>query len=86
VAPERLLVVELGEYGYPELAAFLGVRAPDEPYPRSNSGANFGTFVLITKIMAMFIVAVPFTLSLYVCHKCTVSGGKQPQQAHTKVD
>ena len=37
---ERVLVYEVGE-GWDRLAAFLGVPAPDEPYPSENSRAEF---------------------------------------------
>ncbi|HUO12993.1 MAG TPA: sulfotransferase, partial [Caulobacteraceae bacterium] len=40
VAPERLLVYEVGE-GWKRLCAFLGVPVPDEPYPSENSRAEF---------------------------------------------
>jgi hypothetical protein len=40
IAPERLLVYEVGE-GWNRLCAFLGVPVPDEPYPSENSTADF---------------------------------------------
>ena len=40
VAPERLLVYELGA-GWEPLCAFLGVPVPDEPFPETNSTAEF---------------------------------------------
>ena len=40
IAPERLLIYEVGE-GWDRLCAFLGVRVPDEPYPTENSTAEF---------------------------------------------
>jgi hypothetical protein len=40
VAPERLLVYEVGE-GWDRLCAFLGVPVPAEPYPSENSRADF---------------------------------------------
>jgi len=40
IAPERLLVYEVGE-GWDRLCAFLGVPIPDEPYPSENSRAEF---------------------------------------------
>jgi hypothetical protein len=40
VAPERLLVYEVGE-GWDRLCAFLGVPVPAEPYPSENSRAEF---------------------------------------------
>ncbi|UXY31784.1 sulfotransferase family protein [Streptomyces sp. HUAS TT20] len=38
--PARLLVFEVGQ-GWEPLCAFLGVPAPDEPFPRSNDRAAF---------------------------------------------
>lgn len=38
--PERLLVYRVTE-GWPPLAAFLGVPVPPEPFPRTNSTAEF---------------------------------------------
>jgi hypothetical protein len=40
IAPERLLVYEVGE-GWDRLCAFLGVPVPAEPYPSENSRAEF---------------------------------------------
>jgi hypothetical protein len=40
VAPERLLVYEVGE-GWDRLCAFLGVPVPVEPYPSENSREQF---------------------------------------------
>ena len=40
IAPERLLVYEVGE-GWDRLCAFLGVPVPAEPYPSENSTADF---------------------------------------------
>jgi len=40
IAPERLLVFEVGE-GWDRLCRFLGVPVPDEPYPSENSRADF---------------------------------------------
>jgi hypothetical protein len=40
IAPERLLVYQMGE-GWDRLCAFLGVPAPDEPFPSQNSRAEF---------------------------------------------
>jgi len=40
IAPERLLVYEVGE-GWDRLCKFLGVPVPDEPYPSENSTAEF---------------------------------------------
>ena len=40
VAPERLLIYEVGE-GWDRLCAFLGVPVPDDPYPSENSREDF---------------------------------------------
>lgn len=40
IAPERLLVYEVGE-GWDRLCAFLGVPVPAEPYPSENSRQEF---------------------------------------------
>jgi hypothetical protein len=40
IAPERLLVYEVGE-GWDRLCAFLGVPVPDAPYPSENSTEAF---------------------------------------------
>jgi hypothetical protein len=40
IAPERLLVFDVAE-GWDPLCRFLGVPVPDEPFPRTNSAAEF---------------------------------------------
>ena len=40
IAPERLLIYEVGE-GWDRLCAFLGVPVPAEPYPSENARAEF---------------------------------------------
>jgi hypothetical protein len=40
IAPERLLIYEVGS-GWEPLCAFFGAPAPDEPYPSENSTAEF---------------------------------------------
>jgi Sulfotransferase domain len=45
VAPERLLVYELGA-GWEPLCAFLGVPVPDEPFPHLNDTASFQARIL----------------------------------------
>ena len=42
VPASKLLVFETGKHGYKELAGFLGVPVPDEPYPRTSSSKEFG--------------------------------------------
>jgi len=41
IAPERLLVYRVSE-GWEPLCAFLGVEAPDAPFPRMNDRESFG--------------------------------------------
>ena len=40
IAPERLLVFEVGQ-GWEPLCRFLGVQVPETPYPNENSRAEF---------------------------------------------
>jgi hypothetical protein len=40
IAPERLLIYEVGS-GWEPLCAFFGVPVPDEAYPSENSTAEF---------------------------------------------
>jgi hypothetical protein len=44
IPPGRLLVYQVSE-GWGPLCDFLGVEAPDEPFPRLNEGANFPELV-----------------------------------------
>jgi hypothetical protein len=44
IAPERLLVYEVGE-GWDRLCRFLGVAVPDAPYPSENSREEFAARV-----------------------------------------
>jgi hypothetical protein len=44
IAPERLLVYEAGQ-GWAPLCGFLGVPAPDAPYPSENTTAQFQAMV-----------------------------------------
>ena len=41
IAPDRLLVVELGQ-GWRPLCDFFGVPVPDSPYPHANTSEEFG--------------------------------------------
>lgn len=42
VPPERVLVLDLDQgFGWEEICGFLEVEVPAEPYPRSNSMAEF---------------------------------------------
>jgi len=48
IAPERLLIYEVGE-GWDRLCAFLGVPVPDAPYPTENSREEFQAHVRATQ-------------------------------------
>ena len=63
VPARQLLVFETGKHGYRELARFLGVPAPDAPYPRTNSSADFAFVLVIMRVLAALSVGVP----LLVC-------------------
>lgn len=42
IPPERLLILDLDKgFGFEEICSFLDVPVPDEPYPRSNTLAEF---------------------------------------------
>jgi hypothetical protein len=51
IPPQRLLVYDLGE-GWAPLAAFLGVPAPDTPFPRENTTESFKAMVALRKAKA----------------------------------
>ena len=67
VPSDRLLIFETGKHGYKELSSFLGVTAPDEPYPRSNSAAEFAFVLNIMRGFAVFTVVLPALLVWCVC-------------------
>lgn len=48
VAPDQLLVYEVGD-GWEPLCAFLGVPVPAEPFPRTNSTAEFRVWTGLDK-------------------------------------
>ena len=48
VPSRQLLVFETGKHGYKELAHFLGVKEPAEPYPRTNSRSEFAAVIDLT--------------------------------------
>lgn len=62
VPAKQLLVFETGKHGFKELAEFLGVPEPAEPYPRTNSSAEFGAVIGIFRFLAVLTVGVPTAL------------------------
>ena len=76
VPAEQLLVFETGKHGYAELARFLGVKLPDEPYPRTNSSAEFAFVIGIFRFLAVLTVAVPLLFACCVLRR-TRGGGKE---------
>ena len=67
VPANRLLVFETGKHGYKELGKFLGVRPPDEPYPRTNTTAEFAFVINIMRVLALLTVGLPTLLVWCVC-------------------
>ena len=60
VSAEKLLVYEVKE-GWGPLCEFLGVEAPDEPFPRLNAAADMRRMILGIRVLS---VAVPTALAL----------------------
>ncbi len=58
IPKDQLLVFRTGEHGYKELATFLNVPVPDEPYPSSNSSAEFGKAKIVFSLAAVFMIFV----------------------------
>ena len=77
VPAHRLLIFETGKHGYKELGRFLGVKAPDEPYPRTNSAEEFAFVLNIMRFLAVLTVALPALLAWCVC----VRGKTKPKEA-----
>ena len=63
VPSDRLLIFETGKHGYKELSHFLGVKAPKEPYPRSNSTEEFAFVLNIMRVLAVLTVVLPALLA-----------------------
>lgn len=74
----RLLVFQTGKHGYKELAGFLGVKEPREPYPRTNTAAEFGFVLNIMRVLAVLTVVVP---GLVVWRACGTRGTKEARKA-----
>ena len=85
VPSDRLLVFETGKHGYKELARFLGVKAPDAPYPRSNSTEEFAFVLNIMRALAVLTVALPALLAwcVFVRGKREPRGGGQRAKPKT---
>ncbi len=62
VPQERLLVYEVKE-GWEPLCEFLGVEAPDKPFPRLNDAAELRRMVVVVRVLS---VALPAALALLV--------------------
>ena len=63
VPASQLLVFETGKHGYEELAGFLGVEVPAEPYPSTNSAAEFAFVINIMRVFAVLSVTLPGLLA-----------------------
>lgn len=68
VPSSRLLIFETGKHGYPELARFLGVEEPTEPYPRRNSASEFGFVIGLFRALSALSVGVPCALLWSLAH------------------
>jgi hypothetical protein len=58
----QLLIYEVKE-GWGPLCEFLGVEAPDRPFPRLNDAAEMRRMILVVRILS---VAIPTALALVV--------------------
>ena len=78
VPSHQLLVFETGKHGYKELAHFLGVKEPAEPYPHTNSRSEFFAIIAIFRTLAALTVGVPCALAWCVLRR---GGGGKPKRA-----
>jgi hypothetical protein len=62
VPPEKLLVYEVKQ-GWGPLCDFLGVEAPDKPFPRLNDGETFQVWIRRVRIFAAAAAAVGVSLA-----------------------
>ena len=69
VPSRQLLVFETGKHGYKELAHFLGVKEPAEPYPRTNSRSEFAAVIAMFRTLVVLTVGVPCALAWYVLRR-----------------
>jgi hypothetical protein len=58
IPKEQLLVFRTGEHGYKELAEFLEVPLPEEPYPSTNSTAELTKILVMLRNTAIFVIIV----------------------------
>ncbi len=58
IPKKQLLVFRIGEHGYKELAKFLKVPLPEEPYPSTNSTAEFMKILDVLRKAAIFVIIV----------------------------
>jgi len=85
IVPKRqLLIFETGKDSYEELASFLKVPIPEEPYPRSNSTRNMKFILLAMRTVAFVSIALAVFLVtlLFVGFRRLIIGRKD----NTKVD
>ena len=78
VPSHQLLVFETGKHGYKELAHFLGVKEPAEPYPRTNSRSEFAAVIAMFRTLAVLTVGVPCALAWCVLRR---GRGGKPKRA-----
>jgi len=64
IPKEQLLIFNTGQDSYNELASFLNVPVPDEPYPRSNSTNEMKNIIFGLKAAASITIMVCI---LFVC-------------------
>jgi len=77
----RLLIFETGKHGYKELSRFLGVKAPDEPYPRSNSTEEFAFVLNIMRVLAVLTIVVPTLFAWCVCVRAKPKESVKPKKS-----
>jgi hypothetical protein len=58
IPKEQLLVFHTGDHEYEELAKFLKVSLPEEPYPSTNSTATFMKYLFLFWMAAIFAILV----------------------------
>lgn len=63
IPKKQLLVFQTGEHGYKELAPFLNVPVPDEPYPSTNSGKEIKFLLSLLRNIAIVMILV---LTLFI--------------------
>jgi hypothetical protein len=81
IPAEQLLEFQLGSDGYPELAQFLGVAEPPDPFPRANSGDEFGKIVFGLQTVALLVpLVVGGGMWWWWWRRCS-GGGKGPKDA-----